>query len=53
MTFGLVCGGHMTVPDAVRYWIAQLLGGTAAALIILGLFGREVVVTGTRNSAER
>lgn len=47
VTFGLVCGGHMTVPDAVRYWIAQLLGGTAAALIILGLFGREVVVTGT------
>ncbi len=47
VTFGLVCGGHMTWPDAVRYWIAQLLGGTAAALICLGLFGRDVVVAGT------
>lgn len=47
VTFGLVCGGHMTIPDAVRYWIAQLLGGTAAALICLGFFGRQVVITGT------
>ena len=47
VTFGLVCGGHMTVPDAIRYWIAQLLGGFSAALICLGLFGRDVVVTGT------
>lgn len=22
VTFGLVCGGHMKWPDAVRYWIA-------------------------------
>ena len=47
VTFGLVCGGHMTVPDAIRYWISQLLGGTAAALICLSLFGRDVVVAGT------
>jgi MIP family channel proteins len=47
VTFGLVCGGHMTWPDAIRYWIAQLLGGTAAALICLSFFGRDVVVTGT------
>ena len=47
VTFGLVCGGHMKVPDAIRYWIAQLLGGTAAALICLSLFDRDVVVTGT------
>ena len=47
VTFGLVCGGHMTVPDAIRYWIAQLLGGISAALICLGLFDRDVVVTGT------
>ena len=46
-TFGLVCGGHMTVPNAIRYWISQLLGGTAAALICLSLFGRDVVVAGT------
>ncbi|HEX8279747.1 MAG TPA: aquaporin [Chthoniobacterales bacterium] len=47
VTFGLVCGGHMKWPDAIRYWIAQLLGGTAAALICLSFFGREVVITGT------
>jgi MIP family channel proteins len=47
VTFGLVCGGHMKVADAIRYWIAQLAGGTAAALICLSLFGRDVVVTGT------
>ena len=47
VTFGLVCGGHMTIADAIRYWISQLLGATAAALICLGIFGREVVVSGT------
>ena len=30
VTFGLVCGGHMTVPNALRYWISQLLGGFCA-----------------------
>jgi MIP family channel proteins len=47
VTFGLLCGGHMSVGDSIRYWIAQLLGATAAALICLGLFARDVIVTGT------
>lgn len=47
VTFGVVCSGHMTWAAAIRYWIAQLLGGTAAALICLSLFGHDVVVTGT------
>ena len=47
VTFGLVCGGHMKWPSALRYWIAQCLGGISAALICLGLFGRDVVITGT------
>ncbi|PYL07279.1 MAG: aquaporin [Verrucomicrobia bacterium] len=47
VTFGLLCGGHVTVGTALRYWSAQLLGGFCAALICLGLFGRDVVVTGT------
>jgi MIP family channel proteins len=47
VTFGLLCGGHMTIANALRYWSAQLLGGFSAALICLGLFGRDVVVTGT------
>jgi MIP family channel proteins len=47
VTFGVVCSGHITWAAAIRYWIAQLLGGTAAALICLSLFGHDVVVTGT------
>jgi aquaporin TIP len=47
VTLGLVCGGHMSIGAAIRYWIAQLLGAYAAALICLGLFARDVVVTGT------
>src|SRR5207237_4396977 len=47
VTFGLVCGGHMGLADAVGYWIAHLLGGIAVAWIRLRLFGRGVVVIGT------
>src|SRR5215469_18892387 len=47
VTFGLVCGGHIKWANALRYGIAQCLGGISAALICLGLFGRDVVVTGT------
>jgi MIP family channel proteins len=51
VTFGLVCGGHMTIPAAIRYWIAQLAGAYAAALICLSLFEHDVVVTGTPHLA--
>ena len=37
----------MTLATAIRYWSAQLFGGFSAALICLGLFGRDVVVMGT------
>lgn len=37
----------MKVSKALGYWIAQLLGGTAAALILLGIYDREVIVSGT------
>jgi len=47
VSFGLFCGGHMDLQKMLRYWSAQLLGGFTAALICLGLFGRDVVVTGT------
>lgn len=47
VTFGLVCGGHMRLADAIWYWISQLLGAIIAAWICLGLFGRDVVVQGT------
>ena len=47
VTFGLLCSGHMTLANSVRYWIAQCLGGICAALICLGLFGRDMVVSAT------
>lgn len=47
VTFGLVCGGHVTIGAAIRYWVAQCLGGISAAFICLSLFGRDVVITGT------
>src|ERR1700682_3857162 len=47
VTFGLVCGGHMAPAEAIRYWIAQLLGALAAAFICLSLFNRDVIVNGT------
>jgi glycerol uptake facilitator-like aquaporin len=37
----------MTLAAAIRYWIAQLLGATAAALICLYLFDSKVVISGT------
>jgi MIP family channel proteins len=51
VTFGLVCGGHMSIAAAIRYWIAQLLGATAAAFICLSLFARDVIVNGTPHLA--
>jgi MIP family channel proteins len=47
VTFGVVCSGNMTWGAAIRYWIAQLSGGIAAAYICLGLFNRDVIVNGT------
>jgi MIP family channel proteins len=47
VTFGLLCGGHMTLPAAIRYWVAQLLGATAAAFILLWIFTRDVIINGT------
>src|SRR5437762_14216851 len=44
VTFGLLCGGHTTLPKAMLYWSAQLFGAFTAALICLSLFGRDVVV---------
>src|SRR2546426_9305680 len=51
VTFGLVCGGHMKWTNALRYWIAQCLGAICAALISRGVFGRDVVVSGTPRPA--
>ncbi|KAJ6850632.1 putative aquaporin TIP2-1 [Iris pallida] len=34
VTFGLAVGGHITVLTGVFYWIAQLLGSTAACFLL-------------------
>jgi MIP family channel proteins len=47
VTLGLICSGHMGLLEAIRYWIAQLLGAVAAAYICLSLFNRDVLVNGT------
>ena len=51
VTFGVLLGGKMSLADAVRYWIAQLAGGIAAALICVSLFGKQVVQNGTPQMA--
>ena len=47
VTFGLLCGGHIRIADAIMYWISQLLGAFIAAWICLGLFARDAIVNGT------
>lgn len=52
ITLGLLLGRHIDLPGAVLYWVAQLLGGTVAALLIAGAFDTAVVAGGTPVLAE-
>src|ERR1700760_1385747 len=47
VTFGLLVGGQMDVKKSIAYWISQLAGGTAAALLCSGLLGMAAVSGGT------
>jgi MIP family channel proteins len=47
VTFGLLVGGQMDVKKSLAYWIAQLAGGTAAALLCIPLLGMSAVSSGT------
>jgi len=47
VTFGLLIGGQMDVKKSIAYWISQLAGGTAAALLCSTVLGRGAVSTGT------
>jgi MIP family channel proteins len=47
VTFGLLVGGKIDISGAIRYWISQLIGATAAGFVCLALFGRQIVVGGT------
>lgn len=41
VTFGLAISGRFAWGQAVRYWIAQLLGGALAGLLLLAFLGRQ------------
>jgi MIP family channel proteins len=50
VTFGLLIGGQMDLKKSIAYWIAQLAGATAAALLIGALWGNSgtmIVASGT------
>lgn len=47
VTFGLLIGGQMDLKKSIAYWISQLAGGTAAALLCRSLIGINAVAGGT------
>ena len=47
VTFGLLLGGKICPSRTAAYWVAQLAGATAAALLCAHLLGMSAVVTGT------
>ena len=47
VTFGFVASGRMSVGSAIVYWGSQLVGATAAAMLLVGLFGAGSVAVGT------
>jgi MIP family channel proteins len=38
VTLGILVTGRIELPEAVRYWISQLAGATAAALVLLAIY---------------
>jgi aquaporin TIP len=54
VTFGLFVGGKIKLVDSIAYWIAQLAGGTAAAFLLVSIFGAngvDIVAKGTPDLA--
>ncbi len=47
VTFGVWVGGKISLTEAGKYWLAQLLGATLAGLLAYFLFGKGVVILGT------
>lgn len=55
VTFGLLVGGIIDAKQTVFYWISQLAGGTAAALLIIAIMGSggtQIVAAGTPDLAK-
>ncbi len=57
VTFGLLVGGKINLKDSVAYWIAQLAGATAAALLIIAIAGHAdgvgIVANGTPDLSDK
>jgi MIP family channel proteins len=51
VTFGFVITRRMNVGRGMLYWIAQLLGASAAGILIAELFGAGMAANGTPNVA--
>ena len=51
VTFGFLVTGRMPIARAALYWVAQLVGASAAAFLIVALFGKAVVANGTPDLA--
>jgi MIP family channel proteins len=47
VTFGLLVGGQMDLKKSIAYWISQLAGATAAAVLCGALIGAAQVAGGT------
>lgn len=45
VTLGLLVGGKISLKDSFAYWVAQLAGATAAALLIIGIAGHNLGVS--------
>lgn len=53
VTFGLLVGGKVNMKTAIPYWVAQLAGATAAALLCISFLGVDAVKGGTPNLGEK
>jgi MIP family channel proteins len=57
VTFGLLIGGKISLKDSVAYWIAQLAGATAAAMLIIAIAGHDagvgIVANGTPDLGDK
>ena len=52
VTFGFVVTGRLRPAHGAAYWLAQILGATAAAYIIFGTAGIDPVIRGTPGVSE-
>jgi aquaporin Z len=47
VSFGAWLGGKISLPDMLKYWVAQIAGSALAAGLAILLFGKDAVLIGT------